>query len=57
MKNVVIIPARGNSKELKKKSFKFLFKTPLILDYTASKKSIFKKHIYVSSESDHKKVM
>ena len=53
MKNVVIIPARGNSKGIKKKNLlNFCSKPLLYWTILQAKKSIFKKHIYVSSESD-----
>ena len=52
MKNVVIIPAEATPRELKKKSFKFLFKTPLILDYAKQKKASLKNTYMFRPRSD-----
>ncbi len=53
MENVVIIPARGNSKGIKKKNLlNFCSKPLLYWSIIQAKKSKFKNHIYISSESD-----
>tara|TARA_Y200000002_G_C22627627_1_gene641022 strand:+ start:597 stop:1286 length:690 start_codon:yes stop_codon:yes gene_type:complete len=53
MENVVIIPARGNSKGIKKKNLlNFCSKPLLYWSIIQAKKSKFRNHIYISSESD-----
>ena len=53
MENVVIIPARGNSKGVKKKNLlNFCSKPLLYWSIVQAKKSKFKNHIYISSESE-----
>ena len=53
MKNIIIIPARGNSKGIKKKNLSNFCGKPLLYwTIEAAKKSKFKKNIFVSSESE-----
>ena len=53
MKNVIIIPARGNSKGIKKKNLSNFCGKPLLYwTIAAAKKSKLKKNIFVSSESE-----
>ena len=53
MKNIIVIPARGNSKGIKKKNLiNFCGKPLLFWTIIQAKKSKLKKNIYVSSESD-----
>ena len=52
MKNILIIPAKGNSKGIKKKNLiSFCSKPLLYWTLLQAKKSQFRKYIYVSSES------
>jgi len=53
LKNIIVIPARGNSKEIKKKNLiSFCGKPLLYWTITQAKKSRLKNNVYVSSESD-----
>jgi len=53
-KNICIIPARGNSKEIKNKNLKQLSKKSLIeITYAEAKKSKIFDNIYISTESNH----
>ena len=52
-KTIIVIPARGNSKGIKKKNLiNFCGKPLLYWTIAQAKKSKFKKNIYVSSEDD-----
>lgn len=53
MKDIIVIPARGNSKGIKKKNLiSFCGKPLLFWTITQAKKSKLKNNIYVSSEND-----
>lgn len=53
MKNIIVIPARGNSKGIKKKNLIAFSGKPLLYwTIKQAKKSKFKNNIYISSEDD-----